>query len=86
MLDALKQMVSSKKWIGAIIMIVIGVLVNQKVITPDLGQTIEIALGIGIAGQAIADHGKSAAQIAAAPKPIILPLAPVPPPADKAAA
>lgn len=87
MLDALKQMISSKKWIGVLIMIVIGVLVNYKVLTPDMGTTIEIALGVGVAGQAIADHGKSAAeihaaaQLAPAPKviPVVAPVVAVPP-------
>ena len=84
MLDALTGIIASKKWIGVMIMVLVGILVNQKVITPDLGNTILIALGIGVAGQAIADHGKSAAQInAAAPPPAP---APAPTPIEKVAA
>lgn len=63
MLDALKNIIASKKWLAVLVGIVIAVLAQQGVISADLGHQIDLLLGIGIAGQAIADHGKSAAQI-----------------------
>lgn len=68
MLDALKGYISSKKWLAVLVGVAIAVLVQEGVLGADLGHTIEVALGIGVAGQAIADHGKSAALIAAQAK------------------
>jgi uncharacterized membrane protein (DUF441 family) len=65
MLNTIKQFLASKKWLAVLLGIVIAVLVNYGVIGADLGHTIEVALGLGVAAQAVTDHGKSAAQIAA---------------------
>lgn len=65
MMEALNGIIASKKWIGVLLAIVVAVLAQYGVISEDLAHTIEIALGIGVSAQAVADHGKEAAKIAA---------------------
>jgi hypothetical protein len=63
MVDSLKEMIGSKKWLAVFAAIVIGVLMQYGVINETLAIWIASALGVGVAGQSVTDHGKSAAEI-----------------------
>ena len=74
MRTALAEMFSSKKWLAVFAAIALAAV--QGVLTklgtpldPTTYWTIQASIGVGVVGQSAADHGKTAAQIAAAAPP-----------------
>jgi hypothetical protein len=92
MVEAIRGILSSKKWLAILVAIAVAVLVQFGVIAPEVGNKIDLILGLGVGAQAMADHGKEAAKAIAAAKvataatppvvPVVVstPVEPTPPP------
>lgn len=63
MSDALKEMLGSKKWLAALVGVLTMLLGEKLGLTADQRQQVMYFLLAAIAGQSVADFGKSAAQI-----------------------